>query len=314
MAEEKDYSQAEAPEVGIYSFANFQVDLATHQLLRDGEVVPIGVKAFDTLVALLRHQHRVVTKEELIKWIWPDSFVSEDSLTHTISAVRRALGDDPTQPRFITTIARRGYRFVAPVSQLPREESPRSIESAPPGELAPAQPSAPAPAMPSAIRPAYLRPLTWATLGAVGAMLIILGVQRFLAVSRASAAPAPLRFIQDLPLGTTLFSGGVLSPDGRYLAFVARDDRSGRTQIWVRPLDAAEARPIDGTDGATRPFWSPDGAFIGFFAGSRVIRVGLSGEAAQTLASTANARPAGGTWGSSGIVVYSDFGTLYSVP
>lgn len=303
------------PPVGGYTFANFRLDLATHQLLRDGEEIPVGVKAFDTLLALVKHHPRVVTKEELIKWVWPDSFVSEDSLTHTISAVRRALGDDPAQPRFINTIARRGYRFVAPVTPMSAADRTRGQAPAPVVREqvdAPDRVFAATSATPQS--QSRVRPVVWAAFGAVAAVLVLLAAQQARQEASEARPERPLRFTQDLPLGTTLFSGGVLSPDGRYLAFVARDDRSGRTQIWLRALDSAEARSIEGTDGATRPFWSPDSQFLGFFAASRIMRVGLTGEPPQSLVPTVSARPVGGTWGSTGVIVYSDFGTLYSVP
>jgi Tol biopolymer transport system component/DNA-binding winged helix-turn-helix (wHTH) protein len=301
-----------------YTFANFRLDLATHQLLRDGQEIPLGVKAFDTLVALIRHHPRVVTKDELIKWVWPDSFVSEDSLTHTVSALRRALGDDPAQPRFITTVARRGYRFLAPVIPFAPAEQPLP-------EPAPASADAAAPAHPiaspaaSAGTPAHSRPgvpahrLAWAIVGALVAVVTVLLIQQWQRRDSEATAGRALRFTQDLPPGTTLFSGGVLSPDGQKLAFVARD-RSGRTQIWVRSLDSAEARPIEGTDNATRPFWSPDSQFLGFFAAMRVLRIGLTGDPPQALTPTLSARPLGGTWGARGVIVYSDFGRLLSVP
>jgi len=313
------------PQISGYTFAHFRLDLATHQLLRDGQEVPLGVKAFDTLVALIRHHPRVVTKDELIKWVWPDSFVSEDSLTHTISALRRALGDDPSQPRFITTVARRGYRFLAPVTPFAPAEQPAPEPA--PAPVAPAthvSTTAPedlgTPAHPRTFAPSHPRTFArshrviWAIAGALVALVAVLLVQQWQRPDGDAAAERALRFTQDLPPGTTLFSGGVLSPDGEKIALVARDDRSGRTQIWVRSLDSAEARPLEGTDNATRPFWSPDSRFLGYFAAMRVMRVGLTGDAPQALTPTLSARPLGGTWGSRGVIVYADFGSLFSVP
>ena len=76
---------------------------------------------------LFQHHDRVVEKEELVK-LWPDTFVSDDSLTHSVSVLRRALGDDSAQPVYIATIPRRGYRFTAPV----RVETPmRATEAVP---------------------------------------------------------------------------------------------------------------------------------------------------------------------------------------
>ena len=99
----------------IYTFGPFRLDVASRTLLRGDEAVALTAKAFDTLAILLRHHDRVVEKEELVKLVWPDTFVSDDSLTHSISVLRRALGDDSAQPVYIVTIPRRGYRFTAPV-------------------------------------------------------------------------------------------------------------------------------------------------------------------------------------------------------
>src|SRR5215203_5452736 len=114
-----DLSLSERPAMtqpgDIYTFGPFRLDVAGRTLLRGAEAVALTAKAFDTLAILLRHHDRVVEKEELVKLVWPDTFVSDDSLTHSISVLRRALGDDSAQPVYIATIPRRGYRFTAPL-------------------------------------------------------------------------------------------------------------------------------------------------------------------------------------------------------
>ena len=101
--------------VEIYTFGPFRLEVATRTLSREGEVVTLTSKAFDTLLVLIQKRDRVVEKEELVKLVWPDTFVSDDSLTHSVSVLRRALGDDSGQPVYIATVPRRGYRFTAPV-------------------------------------------------------------------------------------------------------------------------------------------------------------------------------------------------------
>ncbi len=98
-----------------YAFGRFRMDVASRQLLRDGTHVPLAAKAFDTLLVLVRRRDRAVTKDELMKAVWPDTFVSDDSLTQSISSLRRTLGD----AEVIATIPRRGYRFIAPVVEDP---------------------------------------------------------------------------------------------------------------------------------------------------------------------------------------------------
>ena len=93
-----------------------------------------------------------------------------------------------------------------------------------------------------------------------------------------------------------------ISPDGRSLAFVARTE-VGRNVLFVRSLDGLEPRPLPGTEGATRPFWSPDGRQLGFFADQKLKKVALSGGLPIPLASAEDAR--GGTWNRDGVIVFS---------
>jgi Tol biopolymer transport system component len=93
-----------------------------------------------------------------------------------------------------------------------------------------------------------------------------------------------------------------VSPDNRALAFCARSGE-GRTILWVRDLDEAAARPLAGTEGARRPFWSPDGRSIGFFTGAAMKRIPASGGSTTTLAAVADAR--GGTWSRDGTILFA---------
>lgn len=105
-----------------YVFGPFRLQPADKLLLRAGRPVALPPKAVDTLLVLLEHRGHVVQKDDLMRRVWPDTFVDEDNLTQNISKLRRALGDDPEGRVYIETIPRRGYRFVAPVS-LRGEES-----------------------------------------------------------------------------------------------------------------------------------------------------------------------------------------------
>src|SRR5439155_4199361 len=112
-----------SPRSGVeYHFGPFRIDLSSLRLLRGDEPIPIAPKAFDTLLVLIQQRDRLLLKDELLHAVWADAFVSEDSLTQNITALRRALGDDPANPQFIATIPRRGYRFVASVTEHVRGE------------------------------------------------------------------------------------------------------------------------------------------------------------------------------------------------
>jgi eukaryotic-like serine/threonine-protein kinase len=102
-----------------------------------------------------------------------------------------------------------------------------------------------------------------------------------------------------------------LSPDGRRLAFVAQTAPNAPTVLWVRSLDALTARPVQGTDGADWPFWSPDGNYVGFYAAGKLEKVAISGGQPQAMC---DARGNGATWSQNGVIVFTDNGRLYRVP
>ena len=102
-----------------YEFTAFRFELAERVLYRGASIVPLTPKVADTLLVLLEHHSRVVEKSELLKLVWPDTFVEEGGLARNISMLRKALGDEPDGGRYIETVPKRGYRFVAPVREVP---------------------------------------------------------------------------------------------------------------------------------------------------------------------------------------------------
>ena len=102
----------------IYEFGPFRLDEAEHLLLRDGEAVPLTPKAFDLLLALVERHGHLLEKDELLKKVWPDTFVEEANLASNISQLRKALGDGENGQRYIETVPKRGYRFVASVKKV----------------------------------------------------------------------------------------------------------------------------------------------------------------------------------------------------
>jgi TolB-like protein/DNA-binding winged helix-turn-helix (wHTH) protein/Tfp pilus assembly protein PilF len=110
--------EASAPAARVphtYDFGPYRLDRPTRKLLRHGKPVPVTPKAFDTLVALIDRRDRVVDKAELMKLVWPDSFVEESNLSQTIFVLRKTLGEAPDSRPYIETVPRRGYRFAAEV-------------------------------------------------------------------------------------------------------------------------------------------------------------------------------------------------------
>src|SRR5216684_6841044 len=102
----------------FYEFDQFRIDVTERLLLQDGTPLALPPKAFDILLALVRQSGHVLEKRELIETVWPDTFIEENNLTQYISALRKALGDDRHEQHYIETVARRGYRFIAPVTEV----------------------------------------------------------------------------------------------------------------------------------------------------------------------------------------------------
>jgi DNA-binding winged helix-turn-helix (wHTH) protein/TolB-like protein len=102
----------------IYEFDSFRLDTAEQILLHKGESVALTPKVFDLLVVLLENHGHLLSKDELVKALWAESFVEEANLNVAVSALRKVLGEKPNENRFIETIPRRGYRFVAEVREV----------------------------------------------------------------------------------------------------------------------------------------------------------------------------------------------------
>src|SRR5438067_8818921 len=143
----------------LLAFADFEIDAGQGLLFRRGEHVPLPPKVFQTLLAFVQSGGRLLTKDELIHVIWPDTFVEEHNLTSNVYALRKALNGGSAE-RYIQTVARRGYRFVEPVREIIREN-----DAAPAAEIA-AEPSVESPAPPRS----RIAPALWAV-----AVLVVLG-------------------------------------------------------------------------------------------------------------------------------------------
>src|SRR5271167_4020112 len=104
-----------------YEFGPFRVDPEKQVLLRENQPVPVTPKTFETLLILVRHSREVVSKDDLMKELWPDSFVEESNLSQNIFMLRKALGETPEDRRFIVTLPGKGYRFVAEVRTVTQD-------------------------------------------------------------------------------------------------------------------------------------------------------------------------------------------------
>lgn len=112
----------------IYEFGQFRLEAAERRLLRDGVVLPLTPKAFDTLLLLVENSGHVLGRKQLLETLWPDAVVEENTLTQNIAAIRRALGEGQNGQRYIETVPKTGYRFVAPVRETAQSNGAALIE------------------------------------------------------------------------------------------------------------------------------------------------------------------------------------------
>jgi eukaryotic-like serine/threonine-protein kinase len=277
----------------VFKFGPFHIDTEQRVLFRDGAAVPLTQKAFDTLAILIGRQGKIVDKAELIKLVWPETFVEENNLTQNISTLRKILGEG----EYIETIPRRGYRFITPVGARPPDSSGSQIPSLPNGLAANGVPAPDSTPRKSRWR---LEPPVGTLMIAVAAIIAIaLAFARF---RERSPDEVVVRSSIPPPEKTAFSSPVAISPDGRRLAFGA-STADGKNQLWVRSLDTLLAQPLADTEGAAHPFWSPDSRFLGFFADGKLERIDASGGPAFTLCAAPNG--AGGTWSRNGIIVFA---------
>ncbi len=304
-----DASVTQDAAVSGYAFGPIVVEVASRQIWRDGDIVVVPAKAFDALIYLAARPDRTVTKDDLISAVWKDVSVSEDSLVHSMSALRRALGDDSTHPRLIITVPRRGYRLNGPVRTILEPFDDPIAAAAVASASAATVEADSAPIIPPAPRaqwrwlnPWMLAAIAVAVAGAAGVI-----AWPFLAPPKRPAGAAIL-LTQPAPEGAILASGGILSPDSRYMVFVAHDPKSAQARLYLKQMDSPDLRSLAGTEGASHPFWSPTSEMIGFFADGQLKVMNLQGDLPKAIAAVP-VSAGGGTWSASGTILFSDWQT-----
>ena len=234
-----------------YRFGTFELDVAAAELRKRGVHIKLQEQPYRALCLLLDRPGDVVTRETLCSILWPkDTFVEfERSLNAAIAKLRQTLGDTAENPRFIETVARRGYRFIAPV-QAEADTEPLSLVISQPAEL-----PSPPPRLPSN---------KWKrTLAAAALAIIVLAT---IAVLRKNSGGRLLPELTRLTFDSGLTTEPTLSPDGKLLAYASDRPGTGRLHIWVQQFipDGQAVQLTGGDFDDHQPAFSPDGSKLAF--------------------------------------------------
>jgi DNA-binding winged helix-turn-helix (wHTH) protein len=108
----------------VYEFGNFRLNTAQRVIESAGQSLSLAPKALDVLIVLIENRGRIVEKEDLMRTVWPDTFVEDNNLAFNISVLRKLFGESGATPRYIETVPKRGYRFIAEVVEIPENELP----------------------------------------------------------------------------------------------------------------------------------------------------------------------------------------------
>jgi len=269
----------------LYEFGPYRLDPTERKLLRNNQIVELPPKAFDTLVLMVRNSGHLMEKDELIRTLWPDSFVEEGSLSNSIFLLRKALGEDP---QYIETVPRRGYRFVGAVAWS-RPEPARALEKPEPNIIR------------RELRVVFVALLI---VVCVGAIVWAVRSRRSHGLARIESevlAPVPFTALAGQEIAPTF------SPDGSQIAFgwngdTAPGSHSKGFDLYVKVIGSENLlRLTHQPSESIQPAWSPDGQRIAFHrisgADTGIYMVpALGGPERKLLSTHATAEVSGISW------------------
>ncbi len=272
----------------IIRFGRFELDLIAGELYAERLRIPLQEQPFQLLRMLVERPGEVLTRDDIRRKLWPNGTMVEfdDSINTAVKKLRLALGDSAEEPKYVETVARRGYRLMVPVFEVQRTD-PSPLREAPTRlERDPA----------TATQPSKKRRqlfLPWS----VAALLAVSLVSVLIVHFRKKPPPAaPLYLQAATPEGLL----PILSPDGRKAAFIMK----GR--LWIQLLDSGESRDLTAADDSA-PFWSPDSRYIGYLFQRKLKKIEAVGGPAQTVADLPGDLLFGaGAWNRNGVIVFAD--------
>lgn len=248
-----NFKMRESSKQWVYNFENFRLDAEHLLLFRDGEQIKLTPKVVETLLVLIEHEGEIVSKDELMRSLWPDTVVEESNLSQNLYLLRKALGSNANGDPFVETLRRRGYRFCGDVSYARslttgNSESARPIRIERSDNIYAVADWNPGRTEKSAERPQrspwFLAVIILMAFAAVSA----LGFAIFRGASGSADqknVPVPFygRSVERLTT-SGLTKRGALSPDGRYLAHMTESSDGG--SLWIRQVSSSTDVPIAG--------------------------------------------------------------------
>jgi eukaryotic-like serine/threonine-protein kinase len=236
-------------------FGIFELDPLSGELQKAGVPIRLAPQPARVLTLLASHAGEVITREQIRDQLWDkETYVDFDhGLNHCIAQIRTALSDDADTPRYVQTVPRRGYRFVAAVTPVDKESD------------VPAEPP-PKPAEPQRTRRFWVGLAAGLAIG-----LLAVGIYAL----RDKPGEPPLRRFAITPAArlhvTSSNTDTVIAPDGQKIAY------RGQGALWIHDLNHDHARQIEGAPVINEPFWSPDSQQVGFHRLSQLMRVSIHG-------------------------------------
>ena len=294
-----------------YRFGPFELDARTGELRKGGVKVRLQDQPFQILKLLLDRPGEAISREQIQSLLWPDNTTVEfdHGINAAVRRLRVALADSAEEPRYIETLARRGYRFLIPVEHQSADSQPENAEAstsepengAGQGHTEPLTvPPPKTPVTPPRGESPASRARTVRRVSLICAAVLVVGTLMFISVRTQVRQNASSSGIL-VPAGFKIIGRPAISPDGLQLA-AAVEDAARHRQLWVESFQTGESRFLKGTDGAAGPFWSPNGQSLAFVAGNEFKRISLTWGGVERVYAAVTTLP--GAWAANGTILF----------